>query len=169
MSAWQLNANVVLFSINWLVLRYGDLCVLCLVGTGLLRILNLCSEGSELQRWYQFHLFLTPQASVVDNEILVLVIRSNFHTLVCLVRVSEENFMRYIEDFPKSCPATHRYVERCRFHLFGLISFTTFNAQFLYSLTIYITLQSSTCFEHQHAHLQEEKLYYHSIWYRHCL
>jgi hypothetical protein len=96
-----------------------------------------------------------------------------------------------------------------RLHL-RLISFTNFNAQFLYSLTIcmlhynpqhvssinmpifrranciifyyiilyyiilyyiilyyiilyynmYVTLQSSTCFEHQHAHLQEDKLYY---------
>ena len=34
---------------------------------------------------------------------------------------------------------------------------------------MYVTLQSSTCFEHQHAHLQENKLYYHSIWYRHSL
>jgi hypothetical protein len=34
---------------------------------------------------------------------------------------------------------------------------------------IYVTLQSSTCFEHQHAHLQEDKLYNHSIWYRHSL
>jgi len=32
---------------------------------------------------------------------------------------------------------------------------------------MYITLQSSTCFEHQQAHLQEDKLYYHSIWYCH--
>jgi len=32
---------------------------------------------------------------------------------------------------------------------------------------MYVKLQSSTCFEHQHAHLQEDKLYYHSIWYRH--
>ena len=32
---------------------------------------------------------------------------------------------------------------------------------------MYVTLQSSTRFEHQHAHLQEDKLYYHSIWYRH--
>jgi hypothetical protein len=34
---------------------------------------------------------------------------------------------------------------------------------------MYVTLQSSTCFEHQHAHLQEDKLYYHIIWYRHSL
>jgi len=34
---------------------------------------------------------------------------------------------------------------------------------------MYVTLQSSTCFEHQHANLQEDKLYYHSIWYRHSL
>jgi hypothetical protein len=34
---------------------------------------------------------------------------------------------------------------------------------------MYVTLQSSTCFEHQHAHLQEDKLYYHSTWYRHSL
>ena len=34
---------------------------------------------------------------------------------------------------------------------------------------MYVTLQSSTCFEHQHAHLQEDKLYYHSIWYRNSL
>ena len=37
------------------------------------------------------------------------------------------------------------------------------------SIVTYVTLQSSTCFEHQHAHLQEDKLYYHSIWYRHSL
>ena len=30
------------------------------------------------------------------------------------------------------------------------------NAQFLYSLIIYITLYSPTCFEHRCAHLQEE-------------
>ena len=34
---------------------------------------------------------------------------------------------------------------------------------------MYVTLQSSTCLEQQHAHLQEDKLYYHSIWYRHSL
>ena len=34
---------------------------------------------------------------------------------------------------------------------------------------MYVTLQSSTCFEHQHAHLQEDKLCYNSIWYRHLL
>jgi hypothetical protein len=34
---------------------------------------------------------------------------------------------------------------------------------------MYVTLQSSTCFEHQHAHLHEDKLYYRSIWYRHSL
>ena len=34
---------------------------------------------------------------------------------------------------------------------------------------MYVTLQSSTCFEHQHAHLQEDKKYYHRIWYRHSL
>jgi SRSO17 transposase len=34
---------------------------------------------------------------------------------------------------------------------------------------MYVTLQSSTCFEHRHAHLQEDQLYYHSIWYRHSL
>ena len=32
---------------------------------------------------------------------------------------------------------------------------------------MYVTLQSSTCFEHQHVHLRDDKLYYHSIWYRH--
>ena len=44
------------------------------------------------------------------------------------------------------------------------------NAQILLFINnMYVTLQSSTCFEHQHAHLQEDKLYYHSIWYRHSL
>jgi hypothetical protein len=34
------------------------------------------------------------------------------------------------------------------------------NAQFfLFYNNMYVTLQSSTCFEHQHAHLQEDKLY----------
>ena len=35
--------------------------------------------------------------------------------------------------------------------------------------SMYVTLQSSICFEHLHANLQEDKLYYHSIWYRHSL
>ena len=39
----------------------------------------------------------------------------------------------------------------------------------LFIKNMYVTLQSSTCFEHQHAHLQEDKLYYRSIWYRHSL
>jgi hypothetical protein len=44
------------------------------------------------------------------------------------------------------------------------------NAQILlFCNNMYVTLQSSTCFEHRHDHLQEDKLYYHCIWYRHCL
>jgi len=39
----------------------------------------------------------------------------------------------------------------------------------LFINNMYITLKSSKCFEHQHDHLQEDKLYYHSIWYRHSL
>ena len=39
----------------------------------------------------------------------------------------------------------------------------------LFINNMYVTLQSSTCFEHHHAHLQEDKLYYHTIWYRHSL
>ena len=47
-----------------------------------------------------------------------------------------------------------------------IISSTNFNAQFsLFINNMYVTLLSSTCFEHQHAHLQEEKFYSHSIWY----
>ena len=34
---------------------------------------------------------------------------------------------------------------------------------------MYVILQSSTCFEHQHTYLQEDKFYYHIIWYRHSL
>jgi len=34
---------------------------------------------------------------------------------------------------------------------------------------MYETLKSSIYFEHQHAYLQEDKFYYHSIWYRHSL
>ena len=49
------------------------------------------------------------------------------------------------------------------------VVFTKFNAQFLFLNNMYVTLQSPTRFEHQHAHLQEDKLYYHSIWYRHSL
>jgi len=32
---------------------------------------------------------------------------------------------------------------------------------------MYVTLRSSTCFEQHPAHPQEDKLYYHSLWYRH--
>jgi len=32
---------------------------------------------------------------------------------------------------------------------------------------MYVTLRSSTCFEHHAAHPQEDKLYHHSLWYRH--
>jgi len=32
-----------------------------------------------------------------------------------------------------------------------------------------VTLRSSTCFEQHAAHHQEDKLYYYSLWYRHCV
>jgi len=34
---------------------------------------------------------------------------------------------------------------------------------------MYVTLRSLTCFEQHDAHPQEDKLYYHSLWYRHTL
>ena len=34
---------------------------------------------------------------------------------------------------------------------------------------MYVTLNPRQFFEHQHAHLQEDKFYYNSIWYRHSL
>ena len=34
---------------------------------------------------------------------------------------------------------------------------------------MYVTLRSSTCFEQHAAHPQEDKLYHHSLWYRHPL
>ena len=46
-----------------------------------------------------------------------------------------------------------------------IISSTNFNTQFLFVNNIFVTLLSSKCFEHQHAHPQEGKLYSHSIWY----
>ena len=54
-------------------------------------------------------------------------------------------------------------------NLDDIISFTNFNAQFLFINNMYVTLQSSTYFEHQHAPLQDDKFYYHSIWYRQSL
>jgi hypothetical protein len=39
----------------------------------------------------------------------------------------------------------------------------------LFINNMYVTLLSSTCFEHQLAHLQEDKLYSHSICYHHSL
>jgi len=32
---------------------------------------------------------------------------------------------------------------------------------------MYVTLRSLTCFEQHAAHPQEDKLYHHSLWYRH--
>ena len=32
---------------------------------------------------------------------------------------------------------------------------------------MYVILRSSTCFEQHAAHPQEDKLYHHSLWYRH--
>jgi len=34
---------------------------------------------------------------------------------------------------------------------------------------MYVTLRSSTCFEQHPAHPQDDKLYHHSLWYRHPL
>ena len=58
---------------------------------------------------------------------------------------------------------THYYIDL--FHLSTLMH----NSFKILINNMYVTLQSSTRFEHQHAHLQEDKLYYHSIWYRHSL
>jgi len=55
--------------------------------------------------------------------------------------------------------------------MYRLVSNYQLNAHFLYSITIYVyvTLQSSTYFEQYLVHLQEDKLYYYSLWYRHSL
>jgi hypothetical protein len=39
----------------------------------------------------------------------------------------------------------------------------------LFFNNIYVTLCSSTCFEQHAVHHQEDKLYHHSLWYRHPL
>jgi len=54
-------------------------------------------------------------------------------------------------------------------HSIELFHLPTLMHNSLFINNMYVTLLSSTCFEHQHAHLQEDKLYSHSIWYRHCL
>jgi len=56
------------------------------------------------------------------------------------------------------------------FRIFDKLTKTYFNNQLnaqilLFYNNMYVTLQSSTCFKH----LQEDKLYYHSICYRHSL
>jgi len=61
---------------------------------------------------------------------------------------------------------------RVRLHALdeNILQATNFNVQFsLFINNMFVTLLSSTCFEHSHAHLQEEKLYSHTIWYRHSL
>ena len=55
------------------------------------------------------------------------------------------------------------------YHSIDLFHLPTLMHKSLFINNMYVTLQSSTCFEHQHAHLQEDKLHYHSIWYHHCL
>jgi len=57
-------------------------------------------------------------------------------------------------------PTVHHSIEL--FHLPTLMH----NSLFINNM--YVTLQSSTRFKHQHDHLQD-KFYYHSIWYRHSL
>ena len=42
------------------------------------------------------------------------------------------------------------------------------NNSFIFN-NMYVTLRSSTCFEQRAAHHQEDKLYHHSLWYRHPL
>jgi hypothetical protein len=54
-------------------------------------------------------------------------------------------------------------------HSIDLFHLPTLMHNSLFINNMYVTLYSSTCFEHQHAHLQEEKFYYHSNWYRHSL
>ena len=52
-------------------------------------------------------------------------------------------------------------------HSIDLFHLPTLMHNSLFINNMYVTLKSSTCFNHQHAHLQEDKLFYHSIWYRH--
>jgi hypothetical protein len=50
-------------------------------------------------------------------------------------------------------------------HIMSLFFFTNL----MHELFILIhSFQSSTCLEHYCAHLQEDKLYWYSIWFRHC-
>ena len=67
-------------------------------------------------------------------------------------------------------PFVRNFKVIAHYKLIRIISATNFNAQFsVFVNNMFVTLLSSTCFEHQHAHLQEEKLYSHSIWYLHSL
>ena len=61
------------------------------------------------------------------------------------------------------------YVFSTVHHSIDLFHLPTLMHNSLFYNNMYVTLQSSTCFEHQNARLQEGKLYYHSIWYRHSL
>jgi len=52
-------------------------------------------------------------------------------------------------------------------HSIDLFHLPTLMHNSLFINNTFVSLQSSTCFEHQHAHLPENKLYYHRIWYHH--
>jgi hypothetical protein len=52
---------------------------------------------------------------------------------------------------------------------YRLVLITNLMHNFIYSMIIYITSWSSTCFERRCAHLPEDKLYIYSFWYCHTL
>ena len=54
-------------------------------------------------------------------------------------------------------------------HSIDLFHLPTLMHNSIFINSMYVTLLYSKCFEHEHAHLQEDKLYSHSIWYRRCL
>jgi hypothetical protein len=54
-------------------------------------------------------------------------------------------------------------------HIIEVFHLPTLMHNSLFINNMYVTLLSSTCFEHYISHLQEDQLYSHSIWYRRSL
>ena len=113
----------------------------------------------QMMRWQSLSWEITTQQLVVNWEVCGRLWLSGHESIICL-QAGEVN---------KNTSSTKIRMELYQVTKAILFHLPTLMHNSLFINNMFVTLQSSTCFEHQHAHFQEGKLYYHSIWYRHSL
>ena len=137
---------------------------------GLLQVLNIsCDKALEVTQMFGHVTFIL---STSNNS-------EGYHTLLFYLANLDINFPKVLicttmSSFKRMRKVAKRYYQLLNFYVWLTCILierqSIFITKLMHKVLILIhLLYSSTCFEHHYAHLQEDKLYQYSIWYRHSL